>query len=144
MPKQWNPKQKSEKFIKNKKLDSFFEFHIKLRKHQNHEMHLLALILGFGCWNFAGDVKMNQFIAFLLLKLDLKEKVKFSHTLLYISPFRSQTSISIVCPSKIGVCFFFKFCFYKFVCNVGFKKIFLCVSTIAVTLSYILDQLSKF
>ncbi len=37
--------KKVKSFSKIKKLDSFFDFHIKL---QNREMHLLALILGFG------------------------------------------------------------------------------------------------
>jgi hypothetical protein len=32
---------------------------------------LLAVILGFGGWNFAGDIIMNHIIHFLLLQLDL-------------------------------------------------------------------------
>jgi hypothetical protein len=43
-------------------------------------MHLLAGILGFGGWNFAGDIIMSQINDFLLLQLDPKEKVKnFKH-----------------------------------------------------------------
>jgi hypothetical protein len=47
-------------------------------------MHLLALILGFEGWNFAGDIIMNHIIYFLLLQLDPAEKVKFSNTLINI------------------------------------------------------------
>ncbi len=47
-------------------------------------MQLLAVILGFGGWNFAGDIIMNHIIYFLLLQLDPEEKVKFSNTLLII------------------------------------------------------------
>ncbi len=45
-------------------------------------MPLVADILGFGGWNFAGDITMNHIIDFLLIKLDLKEKVKFSNALI--------------------------------------------------------------
>jgi hypothetical protein len=44
-------KTKSKKihyFSKIKKVDSFFDFHIKSRKHQIRGMPLVALILGFG------------------------------------------------------------------------------------------------
>jgi hypothetical protein len=34
-------------------------------------MQLLAVILGFGGWNFAGDIIMSHIIHFLLLQLDL-------------------------------------------------------------------------
>ncbi len=48
-------------------------------------MQLLAIILGFGGWNFAGDFIMNHIIHFFLLQLDPKEKVKFSNTLILIA-----------------------------------------------------------
>jgi hypothetical protein len=38
-------------------------------------MQLVALIHGFGGWNFASDIIMNHIYDFLLIKLDLKEKV---------------------------------------------------------------------
>jgi hypothetical protein len=40
--------KKVKKISKIKKLDSFLDFHTKRPKLQNREMHLLALILGFG------------------------------------------------------------------------------------------------
>jgi hypothetical protein len=48
------------KFNKNKKVTQFFQFSYEI-----------ALILEIGVWNFAVDVKMNQFVVILLLKLDL-------------------------------------------------------------------------
>jgi hypothetical protein len=54
-----------------KKLGSFFDFHTKRPKLQNRGMHLLAVILEFGGWTFAGDIIMNHIIHFLLLQLDL-------------------------------------------------------------------------
>jgi hypothetical protein len=65
-----------------KKLGSFFDFHTKRPKLQNRGIQLLAVILGFGGWNFAGDIIMNHIIHFLLLQFDPKEKVKFSNTLI--------------------------------------------------------------
>jgi hypothetical protein len=76
--------KKLKSFSKIKKLDSFFDFHTKRRKLQNRGMQLLAVILGFGGWNFAGDIIMNHIIHFLLLQLDPKEKVNFSNTLINI------------------------------------------------------------
>jgi hypothetical protein len=73
-------RSKTKKWKKNskiKKLGSLFDFHTKRPKLQNHGMHLLAVILGFGSWNFAGDIIMNHIIHFLLLQLDPEEKVKF-------------------------------------------------------------------
>ncbi len=64
-----NKKVKSFSIIK--KLGSFFDFHTKRPKLQNRGMQLLAVILGFGGWNFAGDMIMNHIFHFLLLQLDL-------------------------------------------------------------------------
>jgi hypothetical protein len=65
----------SNKKVKNlskiKKLDSFFDFRTKSRKHKNRGMHFLALILGFEGWKFAGYIIMNHIIDFLLIKLDM-------------------------------------------------------------------------
>ncbi len=74
-----NKKIKSFSIIK--KLGSFFDFHTKRPKLQNRGMQLLAVMLGFGGWNFAGDIIMNHIIHFLLSQLDPKEKLKFSNTL---------------------------------------------------------------
>ncbi len=52
-------------------LGSFFDFHTKRPKLQSRGMQLLAVILEFGGWNFAGDIIMNHIIHFLLLQLDL-------------------------------------------------------------------------
>jgi hypothetical protein len=60
---------------KIKKLGSFFDFHTKRPKLQNRGTPLVASIHGFGGWNFAGDITMNHINDFLLIKLDLKEKV---------------------------------------------------------------------
>jgi hypothetical protein len=54
----------------------------KSRKHKNREMQLVALILGFGGWNFVGGIKMNHIFDFSLIKLDMKEKVKIPNTLI--------------------------------------------------------------
>ncbi len=75
--------KKVKSFSKLGKLDSFFDFHTKRSKLQNRGMHLLAVILGFGGCNFAGDIIMNHIIDFLLLQLGLEEKVKFSNTLIF-------------------------------------------------------------
>jgi hypothetical protein len=61
--------------LKIKKLGSFFDFHTKRLKLQNRGMQLLAVIHGFGGLNFAGDITMNHIYDFLLIKLNLKEKV---------------------------------------------------------------------
>jgi hypothetical protein len=45
-------------------------------------MQLVALILGFGGWNFVGGIKMNHIFDFSLIKLDMKEKVKIPNTLI--------------------------------------------------------------
>jgi hypothetical protein len=73
--------RKSWSFSK-KKFDSFFDFHTKSWKHQNRGMQLVSLILGFGGWNFASDSIMKHIIDFLIIKLDIKEKVQIPNTLL--------------------------------------------------------------
>jgi hypothetical protein len=75
--------KKFEPLSKIGKLGSFFDFHTKRSKLQNRGIQLLAVILGFGGWNFAGDIIMNHIIHFLLLQLDPKERVKFSNILLF-------------------------------------------------------------
>jgi hypothetical protein len=67
--------KKVKSFSKIKKLGSFFDFHTKRPKLQNRGMPLVAVIHGFGGRNFAGDIIMNHINDFLLIKLDLKEKV---------------------------------------------------------------------
>jgi heterodisulfide reductase subunit B len=53
--------KKTVKFIRNKKVRQLFRF---------------------GGWNFVGDIKMNHIIDFLLIQLDMKEKVKIPNTLI--------------------------------------------------------------
>ncbi len=77
-----NKKVKSFSIIK--KLGSFFDFHTKRPKLQNRGMQLVALILGFGVWNFACDIIMNHINDFLLIKLDLKEEVWIPNALIFI------------------------------------------------------------
>ncbi len=63
--------KKLKSLSKIKKLGSFFDFHTKRPKLQNREMLLVAVMHGFGGWNFAGDITMNHIYDFLLIKLDL-------------------------------------------------------------------------
>ncbi len=63
--------KKLKSLSKIKKLGSFFDFHTKRPKLQNRGMQLVAVIHGFGGWNFAGDIIMNHINDFLLIKLDL-------------------------------------------------------------------------
>jgi hypothetical protein len=67
--------KKVKSLSKIKTVGSFFDFHTKRPKLQNREMQLVAVIHGFGGWNFAGDITLNHINDFLLIKLDLKEKV---------------------------------------------------------------------
>jgi hypothetical protein len=63
--------KKLKSLLKIKKLGSFFDFHTKRPKLPIRGMQLLPVILGFGGWNFAGDIIMNHINDFLLLELDL-------------------------------------------------------------------------
>jgi hypothetical protein len=80
-PKHEIQNKKLKSLSKIKKLGSFFDFHTKRPKLQNREMQLVAIIHGFGGWNFAGDITLNHINDFLLIKLDLSPS---KHPTIYI------------------------------------------------------------